>query len=304
MKALPTLKQLQYLVALAEHCHFGHAAESCHVTQSTLSAGIRDLEGILQAPIAERTKRSVMLTPLGETLTKQARDLLRAAKDMVDMAHSSREPLSGTIRLGAIPTIGPYLLPRVLSGLYEKYPRLKLYLREDQTSRLLEKLETGHLDMILMALPYAMEGMHKELLFEDKFQLACPPNHQLASYKNINFKDIANEPLLLLEEGHCLRDHALAACHLEGRSKIEGFEATSLPTLVQMVAGGLGLTLLPQLAIDTGFANQLELSLVPLSGNAVSRQIGLVWRKSSPRTEEFQMLARELIPARAITSDL
>ena len=296
MKTLPTLKQLQYLVALAEHHHFGKAAESCHVTQSTLSAGIRDLENILQSPIAERTKRTVMLTPLGEQLVVHAKKLLRMAEDMVDLAQSSREPLSGIIRLGVIPTIGPYLLPRVLPSLYEAYPNLQLYLHEDQTARLLARLEAGQLDVILMALPYDMDGMRADILLEDPFQLACPKDHSLAPSSTISHEDIALEPLMLLEEGHCLREHALSACHLEGRAKVKGVEATSLSTLVQMVSGGLGLTLLPQLAIDAGLASGLDISLVPLAGDSVSRQIGLVWRKTSPRTEEYRMLGKVLIP--------
>ncbi len=299
MKTLPTLKQLQYLVALAEHQHFGKAAETCHVTQSTLSAGIRDLEDILQAPIAERTKRSVMLTPLGTLLVVRASEILRSAEDMVDLAQSSKEPLSGTIRLGVIPTIGPYLLPQVLSSLYEAHPNLQLFLREDQTARLLAKLEAGQLDVVLMALPYDMDGMETDILFEDTFQLACPNTHALASSSTICHEELALEPLMLLEEGHCLREHALSACHLEGRAKVVGVEATSLPTLVQMVSGGLGLTLLPQLAIDANLITGLDISLVPLEGDTISRKIGLVWRKTSPRTKEFQMLGRALIPERS-----
>ncbi|PLX35507.1 MAG: LysR family transcriptional regulator, partial [Hyphomicrobiales bacterium] len=266
MKALPTLKQLRYLVALADHGHFGRAAEACFVTQSTLSSGIQELEALLGAPLAERTRRTVMLTPLGERMVKHAHDLLRMAEDMVDLAHKQQGIQSGEIRLGVIPTIGPYALPAALPRIKAAYPDMKLYLLEDQTARLLNQLRKGGLDAVLLALPYPMEGVDTQVIAEDKFQLACPPDHRLAGRSSIADDDLASEPLMLLADGHCLREHALAACHLEGRAKMEGFEATSLQTLVQMVASGLGLTLLPQLAIDAGLTAGLDIALVPLSG--------------------------------------
>ena len=290
MKTLPTLKQLRYLVALSEEKHFGRAAEACFVTQSTLSAGIQELESLLGISIAERTKRSVMLTPIGEKLARRARGLLRETEDLVDMAAAVSGPLSGVLHLGVIPTIGPFLLPRVLPMLWRDYPDLKLYLREDQTARLLEKLAQGRLDLVLMALPYAAEGVTLLNLAEDRFSLACPAGHKLATKQRVSSADLADEPLMLLEEGHCLRDHALSACHLEGRKQVAGFEATSLQTLVQMVASGLGLTLLPQIALDEGLASGLDIAIVPLDDDAVARQIGLVWRKTSVRGEEFTRL--------------
>lgn len=264
MKLLPTMKQLQYLVALADHMHFGAAAEACFVTQSTLSSGIKDLEDILTAPVAERTNRSVMLTPLGEKVVEQARQLLSEAEAMVDMAAQKAGPLSGLLRLGVIPTIGPYLLPKVVPELHRAYPQLELYLREDYSDRLLEWLSIGKLDLLLLALPFPMDGVETEELFDDGFVLACPLDHRLAGRSSVGMDEFAEEPLLLLEEGHCLRQHSLAACSLEGRAKSKGFEATSMPTLIQMVVGGMGITLLPEMAADAGIAKGLEISLVPL----------------------------------------
>ena len=291
MKALPTLKQLRYLVALADHGHFGQAAEACFVTQSTLSSGIQELETLLGAPLAERTRRTVMLTPLGERMVEQAHNVLRMAEDMVDMAHMQQGIHAGEIRLGVIPTIGPYALPKALPNIKAAYPNLKVYLMEDQTARLLKQLRKGGVDAVLLALPYPMEGVDTEVIAEDKFQLACPPGHPLANKKFISDDDLASEPLMLLADGHCLREHALAACHLEGRTRMEGFEATSLLTLVQMVASGLGLTLLPQLAINAGLTAGLDIALVPLEDDSPARQIGLAWRSSSFRAEELRKFA-------------
>jgi len=290
MKILPTMKQLQYLTALAEHMHFGLAAEACFVTQSTLSSGIRDLEEVLNAPVAERTNRSVMLTPLGEKLAERARQLISDAEAMVELANERAAPLSGLLRLGVIPTIGPYLLPRVVPALHRAYPELELYLREDYSDRLLDWLGTGKLDALLMALPFPMDGVATDVLFDDGFVLACPPGHRLAKRRSVGMDDFADEPLLLLEEGHCLRQHSLAACSLEGRAKSKGFEATSMPTLIQMVVGGTGITLLPEMAADSGIAKGLDIALVPLKKGMGTRQIGLIWRKTSSRGEEFKLL--------------
>ncbi|MEQ8666345.1 MAG: LysR substrate-binding domain-containing protein [Rhodospirillales bacterium] len=302
MKNLPSMKQLQYLAALAEYRHFGQAAESCFVTQSTLSAGIRDLEDLLQAKVAERTNRSVMLTPLGERLAAMGKTVLRLAEDMVDVAHQSSEFLTGALRLGVIPTIGPYLLPRVLPAIHRQYPNLELFLREDYTDRLLEQLKDGTLDVILIALPYDTNGMDSLTLFSDGFVLACPEYHSLAGRKSLDIDAFADEPLLLLEEGHCLRRHALEACRLEGRDKAGNFEATSMPTLVQMVAMGMGLTLLPQLAVDAGIANGLDIALVPLGDTVGTRDVGLVWRTTSARADEFRALGDLLAVAKAKSS--
>lgn len=293
MKVLPTLRQLGYLVALAEHHHFGRAAEACRVTQSTLSAGIQELETLLAANLVERTKRRVMFTPLGDDIVARARPLLRAAEDIAELAAAAAEPLSGTLRLGVIPTIGPYLLPRLLPALRQRFPKLKLHLREDLSARLLEQLAAGRLDVILFALPYPAEAVETVVLGLDPFVLACPPGHPLCEYDPVPDEAIAGAPLLLLEEGHCLREHALAACHLPGAGAGEGLRGTSLHTLVQMVANGLGVTLLPRMAVADALRGTGVVTR-PLAGGDAVRRIGLGWRRSSPRKKEFLLLAEVL----------
>ena len=291
---LPTIRQFRHLAALAEHRHFGRAAEACHVTQSSLSASIKELEEILGAALVDRTKRSVVFTPIGEETVRRARQILEEAEELARAAQAGSMPLSGTIRLGVIPTVAPYLLPRTLGRLRAKYPNLKLYLREDLTDRLLERLRAGELDAALLALPYDIGSLESEMLFDDRFAFCCRTDHPLANSPEVAGERLAGESLLLLEDGHCLRDHALAACDLTDKAGRAPFEATSLPTLVQMVDNGLGVTLLPQLAIDAGILRGTELTTIPLEDKAASRGIGLVWRARTGRREEFQLLAREL----------
>ncbi len=298
MRILPTLRQLRYLVALAEHHHFGRAAEECLATQSTLSAGLQELETLLGVTLVERTKRKVMLTPLGEEVVARARLVLRGAEDIADLTASAGEPLSGPLRLGVIPTIGPYLLPRVLPALRATFPALKLYLREDQSARLVERVVGGDLDIALLALPYAAPELESQSLGLDRFVLACPPDHPLAGRSEINDADLVGVELLLMEEGHCLRDHALSACRLPRPARGEGILATSLTTLVQMVANGLGVTLLPMMAVETGILAGTGLVTRPLADGG-SRGIGLMWRPSSPRKTEFHHLAEFLMAQRA-----
>lgn len=294
--ALPTLRQLRYLVALDEHRHFGRAAESCCATQSTLSAGLQELEGLLGATLVERTKRRVMLTPLGEDIAARARALLLNAQEIADLAAAAQGPLSAPLRLGVIPTIAPYLLPRVLPDLRQRHAGLKLYLREDQTARLLDLLGAGDLDAALLALPFDTPDFETRPLFEDAFVLACPANHPLAERPRIATRDLIGEPLLLLEEGHCLRQHALAACRLPGPARGEGVLATSLATLVQMVANGLGLTLLPEMALAAGILAGTDVVTRPLIDPS-SRTIALVWRPSCPRKEDFHALGAAIAAA-------
>jgi LysR family hydrogen peroxide-inducible transcriptional activator len=295
MEILPTLRQLQHLVALAEHRHFGKAAAACHLTQSSLSASIAALEATLQAPLVDRTKRSVVLTRLGEETVERARGLLAEAAELAGAARAEGAPLSGTLRMGVIPTIGPFLLPPALPALRKAHPRLRLYLREDLTERLVERLEAGQLDLLLLALPYEAGHVETEALFEDRFSLALPRDHPLARRKALALDALADEPLLLLQDGHCLRQHALAACGLGARRAIDPFEATSLHTIVQMVDNGLGVTLLPQLAIDAGIAKGTRIALRPLGPRSPARQIGLAWRRGTARREEFRLLGRELV---------
>jgi len=294
MEALPTLKQLRHLVALADNRHFGKAAKACFVTQSTLSASIKELEGILQAPLVDRTNRRVAFTPLGESTVERARRLLGEAHEMVLAAQGERAPLTGTVRMGVIPTIGPFLLPRILPALREAWPQLRLYLREDQTDALLAQLHDGRLDVLVLALPYDCGNVETALLFKDRFSLGLRREHRLARAKKVTPADVEAETLLLLQDGHCLRDHALSACRIGGKPHADAFEATSLHTLVQMVDNGLGVTLLPQLAVDGGILKGTDIVARPLDSEQPARDIALVWRKGTARTAEFQLMAREL----------
>ncbi|MGA7322906.1 MAG: hydrogen peroxide-inducible genes activator [Rhodomicrobium sp.] len=294
MVILPSVRHLRHLVALADHEHFGHAAAACHVTQSTLSASIKELEALLEAGLVDRTKRRVVFTPLGLETVSRARKIIAELEELADAARASREPLSGTVRMGVIPTIGPYLLPRLLPGLRRAYVRLKLYLIEDLTARLIEALHEGKLDLALLALPYECGAVETWILFEDAFLVAFPRSRALANEVHITPKQLMNEELLLLKDGHCLRDHALAACHLAGRRQAEAFEATSLPTLVQMADNGLGTTLLPAIAVKAGLLRGTGLITRPFVSDNPAREIGLVWRKGTGRRHEFLVLAEEL----------
>lgn len=294
MKPLPTLRQLRYLIAVVDRGHFGRAAENCLVSQSTLSAAIQELEDLLGTRLLERGRRAVMPTPLGREVAERARALLKDAEDLVDVVRSSADPMNGPLRLGVIPTIGPFLIPRVMPDLRAAFPNLKLYLREDQTARLLERLESGDLDAAILALPYPLSDMESEEFADDPFWVVCPPDHRLCGGAIAAPADVAMEELLLLEDGHCLREHALSACALDGPPRNATFQGTSLHTLVQMVASGLGVTLLPQMALNAGMLRGLELAARPLGGSRPSRRIGLAWRKTSGRKETFRLLCEAL----------
>lgn len=301
---LPTLRQLQYLVAVVDLRHFGQAAERCFVTQSTLSAGIQELEHTLDAALIERTKRTVMPTPLGREIATQARDILMRTEQLVETAKGDNAPLSGRFRLGVIPTIGPFVLPWILPDLRRSYPQLRLYLREEQTARLLELLNKGALDAALLALPYDLGSLQSTVLGEDPFWIACPPDHPLARATQegapIDVEAIQSEELLLLEDGHCLRDHALSACRIkDAKKRPEAFQATSLLTLVQMVANGLGVTFLPEIALNSEIVRTADIVVRPLEETSAPRYLGLVWRASSRHTEEMELLGEFLRTALA-----
>jgi LysR family hydrogen peroxide-inducible transcriptional activator len=302
MNILPSLRHLRYLAALAETLHFGRAAEACHVTQSTLSAGLKELERQLGATLVERTKRRVMMTPLGAEVVARARRLLSAAGEIADLVRAASEPLSGALNLGVIPTVAPFLLPKVLARVRKAHPQLKLHLVEDLTARLLERLIAGELDLALIALPYRAPEIETLVLGDDAFLLATPPDHPLAGQEHVEARELERAPLLLLEEGHCLRDHALAACRLANASPAgERLQATSLHTLTQMVAGGMGVTLLPQMAVDAGLAKGTGVTTTRLDDPGAKRKIGFAWRPSSPRKTDFRKLAeyfRAALPAR------
>jgi len=299
MTVLPTLRQLGYLVALAEHRHFGRAAEACLVTQSTLSSALQELEAALGATLVERNKRRLFLTPLGDAVVERARRLLVDARDLVDLVHqAAAEPLAGILRLGAIPTIAPFLLPQVLPRLRVGHPHLRLILREEQSRPLLDRLTAGDLDAAVIALPWREHELALQDIATDRFMFAAPPGHPLLEHPALDAEALAGaaDELLLLEEGHCLRDQALAACRLtEAPGRRAGLVATSLHTLVQMVSGGLGVTLLPTMA--AGLATSAGLALRTLDDPAFSRHIALAWRPTSPRHAEFRMLAELLRPS-------
>jgi LysR family transcriptional regulator, hydrogen peroxide-inducible genes activator len=287
---LPSLQQLRFLIALADELHFGRAAEACHVTQSTLSNGIKELEAILDVSLAERSKRSVLLTPVGIEIAERARRLLADATDLVDAAKRHSGVLRGELRLGAIPTVGPFLVPKVMPRVRKAFPDLRIYFREELTESLMAGLKAGRLDAIVFALPFEHEGLEMIELFDDDYQLATPLDHRLSNREVVTGSDLANEKLLLLEKGHCLQRHALSAFPDAHATQDDSFAATSLVTLVSMVEEGLGITLLPQLSIDAGVARGTRLALAPLKG-ACPRRIVLAWRKTSARAEEFAQLA-------------
>ncbi len=294
MRNLPTLRQLKFLVAVADRRHFGQAAEACLVGQSTLSAAIQELEETLGVTLFEPTRRSVAATAIGLEIADRARKILKDIEDLVDGALASQDPLSGPLMLGVIPTVGPFLLPRVLSGLRESAPRLKIYMREEQTAPLLERLEAGQIDAAIVALPVSLNNVETEELALDRFFVVCSRTHRLARLPAVRPRDMATEDLLLLEDGHCMREHALAACALEGARRNIAFQGTSLHTLVMMAANGLGVTLVPEMAVESGVLRGLDLHVAPLEGDAPHRRIALAWRRTSGRGETFRRLAAVL----------
>jgi LysR family hydrogen peroxide-inducible transcriptional activator len=298
--ALPTLRQLKFLVAVADQGTFSKAAEAAFVTQPTLSAGIKELEAVLDATLIERGARGATLTPAGEAAVARARIILTETEDLVHAAKAAGEPLSGAFRLGVIPTIAPFLLPKVLPAIRKSFPQLELFLREDLTHRLVEALKERRLDAALIALPYEASTIETETLLSDEFLFAAAPDHRLATVKTLTPAMLKDESLLLLEDGHCLRDHALSVCSA-GRSEHESarsdFAATSLHTLVQMVKSDLGATLLPKLAVDAGLADQLDLAIRPFDPPIAGREIGMAWRKGSARADEARALGNAVVEA-------
>jgi LysR family hydrogen peroxide-inducible transcriptional activator len=292
---LPTLRQLQYLELLAEHGSFSRAAEAAHVTQPTLSAGIAELERILGGPVAERARTGVLLTAAGEEAARRASEILASAEDLVQAARSAGQPLAGRFRLGVIPTIAPYLLPRALPLLRRRFPRLGLYLREDLTHRLITNLKAGRLDAALIALPYDTTGLETAHVSDDELVALLPANHRLAARRRVTPQELEDTGLILLEDGHCLREHALAACSLDRPGFGEqDFAATSLPTLVQMVGSGLGVSLAPAMAVEAGLVQDAPVSVRPLDAEAPSREIVVAWRAGSSRRAEGRLMAEAL----------
>jgi len=290
MVNLPSLQQLRFLCALAEQCHFGRAAESCAVTQSTLSGGIKELEARLGVTLFERSHRHVMLTPLGKEIATRAQRLLVDAEELVGLARNAQEPLSGPLRFGVIPTVGPYVLPSLLQHLGTALPKLKLYVREAPTPVLLDKLAAGELDILLVAIPYELGDVEAMEIAEDPIVVAMPRNHPLGHRKAVGRDDLAREQLLLIEDGHCLRSHSLQACRIVDPIRNEVFQATSLRTLIQMVAAELGITLMPQIAVESELASTRNVVIRPLSPDKPFRTLVLAWRPTTSRGAEFRML--------------
>lgn len=292
MAALPSLRQLQYLVKLAELRNFTRAAAACHVTQSTLSSGLKELESSLGARLVERDRQGVLLTPAGQEVVERARGLLAGASDLAQAASSAGSPMRGLLRLGAIPTIAPFVLPQLLQRQRKQYPELRLALREDRTESLLERLEDGRLDFALLALPYDTGNLLVREICQDELLLVAPAGSVVSPRGNVALNARTAEHLLLLEEGHCLRQHTLQACrskHTGGR--VEGLEATSLLTLVQMAESGLGLALVPELAVRRGLLASTGLTAHRVGPPAPTRGIALVARSSTARETEFAALA-------------
>lgn len=305
---LPTIKQLQYLVALHQHGHFGKAADACFVTQSTLSAGLRELENLLGVTLVERTRRVVRFTSLGRKVADKAIRVLRECEELADIARAEGQPLNGELRMGVIPTIAPFLLPTMLPRLRTQWPNLKLYLREDTSQAACDALHRGQLDCVLLAMPYACGEVDKAMLFDDRLFVAFPRG-EAPQEPTVEARTIDENRLLLLEDGHCLKDHALSACNRPELRAGAAMMGTSLHTLVQMVDNGLGLTFIPAMAIQAGILEGTDVDARPLESEHGVREIALIWRRSSPREEEFQLLANtlrqiahEVIPALGVVT--
>jgi LysR family hydrogen peroxide-inducible transcriptional activator len=288
------LRDLRYLVILADLRHFGRAAEACHVSQPTLSTQLKKLEDELGVQLIERAPRKVMLTPVGSDIVVRARRVLADVEQMRETARRTADPEAGSVRLGLFPTLAPYLLPHVVPKIGNRFPRLELLLVEEKTEALLSQLRDGRLDAAILALPLHEDWLQIERLFEEPFLLAVPQGHALAGKDNLKLAELSKEHLLLLEDGHCMRDQALAVCAMAGAGEKDGFRATSLETLRQMVAAGVGITLLPLLAIKPPVPVSESIELVRFRNPPPSRKLALVWRRSSALSGFLQKLAATL----------
>jgi LysR family transcriptional regulator, hydrogen peroxide-inducible genes activator len=288
------LKDLRYLVAVADTRHFGRAAERSFVSQPTLSAQLKKLEEYLGVQLIERAPKRVQLTAAGEEVVERARRILDASEEIVELARGHRDPLAGRLRLALLPTIGPYLLPNIAARLRKQLPRLELMLYEYQTDPMLEKLHSGEIDVGILALPVQMDGLDSQQLYKERFTVAMPSTHRLAQRSSIKVGDLDNETLLLLEDGHCLRDQALDICASTAVHEKQDFRATSLETLRQMVAAGVGITLLPELAGRGAYGNARGVAIKPFAKPVPTRTIGAVWRKSTARRAAILALCRQI----------
>ena len=298
---LPTTKQLQYFIALVEAGHFGRAAEQSHVSQSAFSNAIRELENTLGAQLVDRTNRQVTITSVGQAIATQARLCVRDLEDLVDIAGGERKPLSGELQLGVIPTIAPFVLPDLLPRLRKSYPELQLYLTENQTSQLFEKLAAGVLDVLMLALPCETRSVEVMPLYDDPLLLAYRKGSTRVDPDQFRVSRLAADSVLLLEDGHCLRDQALATCKLKDLQKVRSFSASSLLTLVEMVDADLGVTFLPQMAIGSSMLKSTRIHTQHTKDGG-NRNIALAWRKGSGRADEFRLLG-EFITAHCASDD-
>ena len=278
------LRDLRYLVALADLKHFGRAAEASFVSQPTLSTQIKKFEDELGVPLIERNPRNVLLTDVGEAVVARARMILREADEIKNIARRAKDPASGTVKIGIFPTLGPYLLPHVVPQIVAKFPKLELMLFEEKTEVILKKLHDAELDAGILALPIHDDTLHSEFLFEEPFVLAVPASHPMAKQKKVKLADLAEERLLLLDDGHCLRDQALEVCQLAGATERSGFRATSLETLRHMVSANVGITLLPALAVRPPAPATANVVLIPFADPQPHRRIAMVWRRTSALT--------------------
>lgn len=289
----PTLKQLRYLIALEETLHFGKAAELCCVSQSAFSAAIKELESLLGTQLVDRTNKSVVMTQMGKLVTNNARICLKDLDNLMTDLEEQRNPLNKRITMGVIPTIAPFLLPGIFREIGQDYPHLKLYCKERFTEVLLDNLNQGELDVILIALPYELKNLEVMPLYKDYFYLACSKNSQLVNPQQYSIESLDNGSVFLLEADHCLREHTLSACNLRSTDKVNQFTASSLYTLLHMVNADLGVTFIPEIALDSALMENTEIRTYPLDENSF-REIALVWRKNSSQDEDFRMLG-ELI---------
>lgn len=293
----PTVKQLRYFAALCEEKHFGRAAASCYVSQSAFSTAIQDLEALLNVQLVDRTNRQVTITAIGQEIAPQARLCLRDIESLVETAGHRKGPLAGALRLGVIPTIAPFLLPPILPKIRKAFPELQLYLTEGQTQRVHDKLLAGDVDVLLLALPFDLRSTETMPLFKDPFLLASCKGSSRVDPENYRFNRLNAESVLLLEDGHCMRDHALAACKIRDTEKVSRFAASSLLTLVEMVDADLGITFLPKMALGSALLKNTRVSMHAVNDRS-HRTIGLAWRKGSARAEEFRMLGKFITETR------
>ncbi|MBS7698698.1 MULTISPECIES: hydrogen peroxide-inducible genes activator [unclassified Chelatococcus] len=303
-----SFRQLHYLVALAETMSFSRAAERVGVTQSTLSAAIRALEAELGTELVDRSARAIQLLPAGEAITRRAKSIIGLVEELPDHVAGALRPLTTPLRLGVIPSVAPFILPKVVPSLRDAYPELHLFVREGLTRSLLEALRNGGLDAALIATPYAIEGLDCEILGDDLFHLAVPLDHPFANRETVEFGELRGERLLLLEAGHCLREHVIAAIGLDDLPEAEDVRAASIMTLVQMVEFGMGVTLLPDIAVEAGATRGARLQLLPYANTRAKRSLALVWRTGAARRGDYLLLANHLrdycLPHRPVKTNI